>query len=275
MESFTTDTVPRTWHIEHRPSVESTQDVLTDWLAEGSATVPRDRRVVIAERQTVGRGRGGRSWESPPGGMWVSFSLASPAPPDPFVGLIAARAALESVRGLLDEGRSGVDTSSLALKWPNDLVAGERKWGGVLADAGTGGPGAGGAESCIAVGIGLNLEIPRRRLPEVPQGALPPTSIQAEFGFSPSPREALFRMLSRLDVLLDDDVRLGREHSRTAMQSLISTIGRSLRWRGENGESHVGTAVGLEPSGALRVRLEQGRETIFHSGQIQHLRALP
>ena len=89
----------------------------------------------------------------------------------------------------------------------------------------------------------------------------------------PGLRRALDR--SRLDSLLDDDVRIGRVRSRNAMQSLISTIGRSLRWRGENGESHVGTAVGLEPSGALRVRLEKGRETIFHCGQVQHLRTLP
>lgn len=98
--------------------------------------------VVVAERQTAGRGRGGSRWHSPPGaGLWISVLLpgAGPVPPHLplLVGLAAARA-VEHVCAELDVG----------LKWPNDLEVVGRKAGGVLCER---------ADGCVVAGIGLNL----------------------------------------------------------------------------------------------------------------------
>ena len=111
---------PAGWHVERRDVVPSTQSVLSELLARELLTRELgDRQVVIASMQTAGRGRAANSWESPRGGLWCSFSLIRDEPPDPFLGLIVARAAQRAVQDLV-----GKNSTCLALKWPNDLVVG-------------------------------------------------------------------------------------------------------------------------------------------------------
>ncbi len=114
---------------------------------------------VQSDEQTGGRGTQGRSWSSPPGGIWVSVVLH---PPDP-----AAIEVLPIRLGLaLADLLTGWITTDvpITLKWPNDLLLNGRKLGGILCEARW----RGGACLWVVAGVGINLANP---LPTLPQGA--------------------------------------------------------------------------------------------------------
>jgi BirA family biotin operon repressor/biotin-[acetyl-CoA-carboxylase] ligase len=117
-------------------------------MAEAGAA---EGTVVLASEQTVGRGRKGRGWASPSGGLWMSVVLRPTLPPEswPLIGFAAgagAAAALESVSG-----------KTIQLKWPNDLVLDGRKVGGILVES------AGGF---AILGIGINANVAIEELPD-------------------------------------------------------------------------------------------------------------
>jgi len=111
--------------------------------------------VVVADFQTKGRGRGRNKWESPKGGLWFSI-LLRPEVPTPklpllqFLAAVATRQALENETGL-----------SVKLKWPNDLVLGHEKLGGILIESKT----LGNTVSFAILGIGLNINQLKAQLP--------------------------------------------------------------------------------------------------------------
>src|SRR5207302_1007514 len=161
------------WH----ESVPSTNDI-----AARLAEIPVPEGTVIgAEEQTAGRGRWGRSWASPRGGVWLSVILRPGLPPDrtPVVGLAAAVAAAEAIR----------ETTRLParVKWPNDVLVEGRKVVGILAEA------IPGAE-WVVVGVGINANVPQEALPRTP--GYPAASLQALLG-RPVGRGALIRVLLR------------------------------------------------------------------------------
>ncbi len=249
------------WTLELHDSLPSTQRA----LEERMAIAPRDRHVIIAAEQSAGRARRGNRWESPRGGLWCSFSLGGRARPDPFLSLVVALAARDALSELLPPARLG-------LKWPNDLVAGGRKWGGLLSTTH-----ACGGRWNLLFGLGLNLDIPARALADVEP---PATSLRAEFGRSPSPLEALPRILSRLDAYLAADEERGREPLRARVASSLVTLGRNISWQEVAGAERGarprrGRALSLEADGGLRVRLEDGSEITLRNGPVHHVRALP
>lgn len=146
--------------------VERTGSTNADVLAAAVAGEP-EGLVVVAEQQTAGRGRQGRSWESPKGGgLWFTVLLRPAEVPVAKYGwlpLLAGVALAEAVKAT-----AKVDAG---LKWPNDLLIGEAKCAGILAEAtGTG---------AIAVGIGLNTGMDEDQLPPTPTG-IRATSLRLE-----------------------------------------------------------------------------------------------
>jgi BirA family transcriptional regulator, biotin operon repressor / biotin---[acetyl-CoA-carboxylase] ligase len=120
----------------------STMDVLHE-LAQGGAPAGS---AVVAEEQVAGRGSRGRGWTSPPGGVWLSV-LARPAMAGlEFLSLRAGLAVAEALDGVGLAGR-------VHLKWPNDLMLGEHKAGGILCEARWQGTDL----AWVAVGLGLNV----------------------------------------------------------------------------------------------------------------------
>ena len=108
---------------------------------------------VLASRQTAGRGRFDREWESPRGGVYVSMLLRPPLMPSALGGvpLVAGVATIEALRSL-DTGLSG----ALVLKWPNDVLADGRKLAGILVESAV----SGDRLDWLVIGVGVNVQRP-------------------------------------------------------------------------------------------------------------------
>jgi BirA family biotin operon repressor/biotin-[acetyl-CoA-carboxylase] ligase len=133
--------------VELRGSVGSALDVAHELAAAGAP----HGLLVLAEEQTAGRGRQGRSWHSAPGaGVWV-VALLRPAMP-PSAGALAIRVGL----GLVEAVAEAAPRAAPRLRWPTDLMVRDRKAGGVLCEARWQGERLG----WIAVGIGVNVRGP-------------------------------------------------------------------------------------------------------------------
>jgi BirA family biotin operon repressor/biotin-[acetyl-CoA-carboxylase] ligase len=233
------------WH----DSVPSTNDLALE-LAEGS--VP-EGTVIIAEEQTAGRGRLGRAWVSPRGGVWLSVILNPGLPQDrvPVIGLAAGTAAAQAIR----------KTTGLParLKWPNDVLVGGKKVVGVLAEAT---PGA----DRVVVGIGINANIALDGLREV--AGYPVTSLQAQLG-RPVEREGLIRVLLReLDQAYAVLRSAGIPEVLGRWREMAETLGRSVRVE-MVGATIDGIAFDIDEAGALLIRVDDGTVRRVVAGDIR------
>ncbi|WBC10283.1 biotin--[acetyl-CoA-carboxylase] ligase [Micromonospora sp. WMMA1947] len=232
--------------------------------------------VVVAERQTSGRGRRGRVWQSPPRAGLATSVLLRPGEADaergwspvPVTGygwlpLLAGVALVEAVRLLAE--------LDARLKWPNDLLVDGAKCAGVLAEAV---PGENDRPPAIVVGVGLNVTLRADELPENPTG-LPATSLQLA-GATATDRDPLLRALLR--SLADwyerwRDAGGDAEASglREAYLAGCATVGRQVRVLLPDGREARGTATGVDGDGQLLV--EAGAETLrLAAGDVLHLR---
>jgi BirA family transcriptional regulator, biotin operon repressor / biotin---[acetyl-CoA-carboxylase] ligase len=217
--------------------------------------------VLVAEHQTGGRGRLDRAWTSPPGAGLTFSVLVEPAgvPPEywPWVPLLAGVAVAEGVRRV-----SEVDA---ALKWPNDVLVGDRKLAGLLSER-VEAPHA----SLAVVGVGLNVTLRVDELPTVDATSLA-LEQAATTDRSVVLREVLrvFDRLFRAWVEERGDPRLGLLASYLRR---CSTLGRRVRVALPGGGSLVGEAVRVDDHGRLVVRTDAG-EQVVGAGDVVHVRA--
>ncbi|MCK6527968.1 biotin--[acetyl-CoA-carboxylase] ligase [Myxococcota bacterium] len=221
----------------------STNSEAAAWMAEGA---PHGASVV-ADAQTGGRGRRGRSWYSPPGaGLWVSVVLrprigAQAAP------LLAVAAGVAARDALAAAGVPGV-----TLKWPNDLMLAGRKMGGVLAELH--GRGAEGGLACV-LGLGVNLSLPADAFPEELKATA--TSPLREVGAAPD-RDAV------LDAFLPALLAAVEALESDGGSALVRSFAASLHGLGSRVEVTLpggtlrGIAEGIGPGGELLVRDGEG-----------------
>ena len=241
--------------IEWRENVASTNDEMKRDARAGAPAWS----AVVAERQTAGRGRQGRAWLSSAGNLFLSVLLrprleAGSAGVLPLTaGVAAAEAAAEW----------GVDAR---LKWPNDLVVGDRKLGGVLVEASAGRE---GIESAV-VGIGINLALDPDAAPSALRGTI--TSVRRESGRDPGVVAAAAVVLDRLAVWYDALARDGPPMVLGAWRA------RSAPWWGRAVEARCGDVVlrgvvrGLDGRGALILDLADGSQRAVLSGEVRELR---
>lgn len=228
--------------IDYRGEVGSTNTVAEDAARDGVM----EGYVVLADRQTGGRGRRGREWRSPEGGVWMSFVLRPDIPPRD-AGVVTLAASVAVARALEELGLSP------RIKWPNDVLLDDRKVCGILVEL------QADAEviSYAVVGVGLNANV-------VPDVDVPATSVAGELGREVDRAELVASVLEGFEeVYLGDDV-LDEWRQRS------STLGREVRIE-TAGRTVEGRAVGLDPSGALRVDVG-GDERVVSAGDCRHLR---
>ncbi|MFN8542809.1 MAG: biotin--[acetyl-CoA-carboxylase] ligase [Candidatus Binatia bacterium] len=237
-----------------------------EWLAEVDSTqrVARERArggapegtTVIAEAQTAGRGRLGRTWVSPPGVAFLgSVVLRPPLAPAavPQVALVAGMAVAAAVR----------ETTGLAatIKWPNDVLVGERKVAGILTEM--------EAEvdrvHFVICGIGVNVNTPADAFP--PELTDRATSLAAALG-RPVDRAAFVgRLLAALEARYERFVAIGFGAMRSEWEAYSCLTGRRVTVIAPDGEIS-GTARGVADDGALRLERDDGGEARIVAGEV-------
>ena len=210
-------------------------------LPEGTA--------VVARRQSQGRGRHGRLWASPDGGLWCSVVLR-PARETGWGQLslavaIAVAEAIERTTGL-----------HALIRWPNDVIVDGRKAAGILLER------AGGA---VVVGIGINVNVPREALPESVRATA--ASLHETCGRQIDLEVLLERLFERGTRWYDAWVR-GDPEVLTAWAARDSSRDRRIVVHSE-GARIEGVAEGVDHDGALRIRLTSGEVRRVLAGDLE------
>jgi BirA family biotin operon repressor/biotin-[acetyl-CoA-carboxylase] ligase len=255
--------------------VASTGSTNADLLARATREPEaREGQVLVAEEQTAGRGRLGRTWTSMPGAALTFSVLLRPVTVPPgrrgWLPLMAGVAVASAVRSVTEGGggAGGGRAVGAALKWPNDVLVGERKLAGILAEQSPDG-------SAVVIGIGLNVATPAHALPASPAG-LPATSLLVE-GASVS-REALLleilRQLERWYVAFRADPDPARTGLLDAYRPLCGTLGRMVRVELPVGRVVTGVARDVDPDGRLLVQETAATAvTPVSAGDVIHVRS--
>jgi BirA family biotin operon repressor/biotin-[acetyl-CoA-carboxylase] ligase len=242
------------------PSVESTNTAMTGAAQDGAPHAS----VLVAEEQTAGKGRLGRTWSAPArSGLFTSILVRPETPPPTWtwLPLLAGLAVRDAVARASD--------LEIGLKWPNDLVvaaggAADRKLGGILCETV---PGA----AAVVVGIGLNVTLREDELP------VPQASSLALAGAGSTDRDTVLRALLRA---------FGERYGQWAgaagnaeaaglaadYAAACTSIGREVRAELPGGRTLSGLATGVDASGALLVATADQAEVAVGAGDVIHLR---
>jgi BirA family biotin operon repressor/biotin-[acetyl-CoA-carboxylase] ligase len=226
------------WTVHAYGTVGSTSDVALKLARSGAP----EGTLVVSETQTAGRGRRSAPWESPEGGLWMSFVLRPRLGPErrPGISLVSATAVAKALHAL-----SGLP---VRLKWPNDVIIEGRKIAGVMVES---------AGESLVVGIGINVNIPEEDLPR-PRW-YEATSLLRETGRLWDRAVLAARILDAFESRYADYA--GRDTARVmnewrglslVLNELVSVAG--------GGSSFTGAVVAIDEDAAVVVRLPDGRQ---------------
>lgn len=227
----------------------------TNAVALREAVPSRGTFVWFAERQSAGRGRRGREWTSPLAAhVYLSLSRR-------FDGGVAALQGLSLAVGVAAaEALHALGYAQAGLKWPNDLLANQKKLGGILVEVG----GDASGPMRVVIGLGLNVAMPPSSAGTIDQ----PWCDLASLSSQPPSRHAV--CVALLDALLPMLARFEREGLRpfvAAWNRHDLLAGRAVRLT-EGGRVHEGVAAGIADDGALRLaHPDNGDIRHFHAGE--------
>jgi len=234
---------------------DSTNRVAMEWAREGAP----HGAVVVAEGQTAGRGRLGRSFFSPPYlNLYTSIVLRPQldTAEAPTLILTAGVAVAEAVAATLGSA-SGVE-----LKWPNDVLLDGLKTSGILMEL--------GAEATrvafLVLGIGVNLNVDRETFPEDFRRLA--TSLSSRAGRTVDRRAFARRLYAGLEEALDTHARHGFAALRPRFEALFRMRGRPVRVRELDGSERAGTCAGIDEDGALVLADDGGATTRVVAGDV-------
>jgi BirA family transcriptional regulator, biotin operon repressor / biotin---[acetyl-CoA-carboxylase] ligase len=203
---------------------------------------------VRAERQTAGRGRMGRDWASPVGNLYASglIRLRAGDPPAATLGFVAALA-LDKILSIY------APDAAFQIKWPNDVLAGGAKLSGILLER---------AGDAVIVGIGVNLASHPKIV-----GRLT-TSIAELTGTAPDPATFLDYLAEAFGEIVAQWRTEGLGPILSRWQERAHPVGAPLSVSLPDGTSLEGVYEGLDPNGALKLRLADGDVRAIHAGDV-------
>ncbi|MBM4123011.1 MAG: biotin--[acetyl-CoA-carboxylase] ligase [Nitrospira sp.] len=226
-----------------------------------------DGTVVVAESQTAGKGRLGRRWYSPPGENLYCSVIMRNAPADDLSGWLSAVPLLSAVA--VAKAVQAVSGLKPSLKWPNDILVGDCKLGGLLCESSL----SGQSKTFVVVGIGLNVNSRRESFPEDIREIA--TSIVTETGRLCDRASLLATLLSELELYSDALLTRPPETFLSGYARLCSTLGRRVRVNMAGGEAVEGLADSIAPDGSLRILCNEvsgGGTVEVRAGDVIHLR---
>lgn len=237
--------------IEYREVTGSTNELAKE-LAEKGAV---EGTIVIAEKQTAGKGRMGRSWYSPDGkGLWFTLILRpmiSPADA-PKLTLVSAVAVAKTLRDL------GIPAG---IKWPNDILVDERKIAGILTEM--------NAEidkvNYVVVGIGMNVDLSSEALPDDLDSIA--TSLEQHLQHPHSRLEVLATLINNYDLLYKEFINGQFPRILAAWKEMSVTINRSVRITSFNNVEE-GIAFDVDEEGVLLLLKDDGSLKRVLSGDV-------
>ena len=240
--------------IHYFKEVDSTNDV-AKYLAEEGA---EEGTIVIAEIQNRGKGRRGKTWISPPGGVWMSIILRPDIPPfnAPQLTLVTGVAVAETLKKEcnLDVG----------IKWPNDILIGSKKVCGILTEVNA------SIEKInyviVGIGIDMNVDVPLFP-PDLQKGA---TSLKNELDTEINGAILVQKFLLEFETIYNEFKAGKFPEILKEWRSLSKTIGNNVEVR-TRGKTIRGEAVGINKEGILILELEDGSLEKIISGECLHI----
>lgn len=209
--------------------------------------------LILAEEQTLGRGRQGRSWYSPAGkGLWLSQILKPDIPIHftPQLTLLTAVALCRTIRSLL--------ALHAGIKWPNDILIDGKKISGILLES--------GAEDerlkYVIAGVGISVNVQREDYPQ--EIADKASSLRAEMGAPIDREQLLLAFLQEWDWIYADYLQNGFALTKSLWESYSVSLQQKITVPTRKG-SITGVAIGLDPFGGLLLKLQDGSIETVHS----------
>jgi BirA family biotin operon repressor/biotin-[acetyl-CoA-carboxylase] ligase len=238
----------------YRPSTESTMDDARHMLQRWRF---HDGAVMLAEAQTAGRGRAGRTWVSPPDvNLYFTVILRTSGRDPGALSYIAPLAIAEAV-----EATAAAHGTSLHvdLKWPNDAQIGGRKVGGVLIENTT----TPENEPVALVGVGINVNLDPSIYPEIAEVA---TSVREALGFEVHREVLLARFCDALERLFEE-ASSGSRRAFEAWKQRLVTLGRDVVASG-GGREVRGIAVDVNADATLVIETADGVRYTVEAGDV-------
>jgi BirA family biotin operon repressor/biotin-[acetyl-CoA-carboxylase] ligase len=237
------------WDVRRHADIDSTNREAAELARAGAP----EGVVVVADHQTAGRGRLGRTWEAPPGSSLLLTVLLRPTLDATRLHLVTMAVALAAA-----DACRAVAGFSPQLKWPNDLMVADRKLAGILAEAAF----EGNVVRWAVVGIGLNVNWPVDLPAELADIAVAANHVAGQ----PVDRERLLaELLARLEVRYSSIDSLVKDY-----RARCATIGRDVRVE-LGGEVLTGRVADVDDDGHLLVDTGDGVRTVA-AGDVVHVR---
>jgi BirA family biotin operon repressor/biotin-[acetyl-CoA-carboxylase] ligase len=240
--------------IHYFKEVDSTNDV-AKYLAEEGAI---EGTIVVAEIQNRGKGRRGKTWISPPGGVWMSIILRPDIPPfnAPQLTLVTGVAVAETLKKECE--------LDVGIKWPNDILIGNKKVCGILTEVNA------SIEKVnyvvVGIGIDMNVDVPLFP-PDLQKGA---TSLKNELNTEINGALLVQKFLLEFENIYNKFKEGKFPEILNEWRSLSKTIGNNVEVR-TRGKTVRGEAVGINKEGILIIELEDGSLRKMISGECLHI----
>lgn len=234
------------------PETGSTNQDALDWAAQGAP----DLALIVADHQTAGRGRLGRSWFTPPGAALAFSLILRPALPQPDLLPLYSPLGALSVAMVLEQ----IYALQPLIKWPNDVLLNQRKVCGVLAES----LWQGNVLQAIVLGIGINVA--PASVPPPDQVLFPATCVEDAVGKTVNRWHLLAEVLKTVIHWRD---LLTTPTFLTAWQQRLAFKGDKVRLENPGGETFEGILLGINPFGHLRLKMNDGSEQTFTVGDLK------
>ncbi|MFX1511486.1 MAG: biotin--[acetyl-CoA-carboxylase] ligase [Promethearchaeota archaeon] len=240
--------------IIHYSEVNSTNDIAMELAEQGTD----EGTVIVADTQTKGRGRAGRTWVSPVGGLWFTIILRPEIQPVyahqiTFVASVAVATAIENYRSL-----------QVRIKWPNDILLEEKKVGGILLEVITSGRNV----EYLLVGIGLNLTVDPHHFPPVVSNIATSIASNIPPGTEISRDDFLRGILREFEIYYQLLKQKGFRHIIRKWKGMSDIIGCEVRVDDPPNESMEGKVVDIDTTGALLIRTSKNAVHRVVSGTV-------
>lgn len=246
------------FEIIHFRETDSTNNRAKCYAAEGC----KDRTLFVADCQTRGKGRRGRSWLSDSdSGLWMSLLLRPDLKPDKasMLTLVAALAVAEALGNIVSQtmGNTGLGFS---IKWPNDIVTGQKKVCGILTEMGT------DADSIDYVVIGIGINVNTQQIPESIRETA--TSLYLETGGHYQREDIIAEFIQSFEKYYNKFLENGSlKGIMEDYNNKLINRNRQVRVLGTSDEL-VGEALGIDETGALIVQTDDGKVKTVVAGEV-------